>query len=265
MVGGGHASTQGGVIMAMGVQSAGGVKFYNNSVYDFGGYYFCTLGNSSAEVPGINLVNNIFFNATKTNGHLVYLAQPDYYNVLYEDDYNILFDLVNPSVYYFNNNRQSLSGYQLSSGKAAHSLYANPLFVSTSDLHLTAGSPAIGAGKTFDALLAARTDIGAYPYEQVLSIDPPVTDTVITKTQKIKTLSVKIIVKNDIQIEVKSQRIQNVVVTLCDVIGRVIYSSEVNLKPGSNYISIPKPAGTGVYIINFTTYFESLTKKVVIN
>lgn len=45
-------------------------------------------------------------------------------------------------------NRVDLAAYQAASGEDANSLSVNPLFVSTTDLHLQAGSPAINTGTT---------------------------------------------------------------------------------------------------------------------
>jgi hypothetical protein len=45
-------------------------------------------------------------------------------------------------------NRVDLAAYQAATGEDANSISVNPLFVSTTDLHLQAGSPAINAGTT---------------------------------------------------------------------------------------------------------------------
>lgn len=147
MIGGGATSPQGGVVNAIGIQSVSGLKYYNNTVYDFNGYHIGILGTATAS-QNIELVNNIMYNQTKSVTTLVYCDPSLGTNYLFaKDDYNLIYNPGNNGEYYTNSSFQRLSAYQtMYPGQAVHSISVNPQFVSTSDVHLQSSSPAMTAG-----------------------------------------------------------------------------------------------------------------------
>lgn len=82
---------------------------------------------------------------------------------------------------------------------------------------------------------------------------------------KITRLEIKTIVRsNDILLQIKSPGQQQISCMICDITGRGIAKVEMNVKEGVNYVSLPKPRVSGIYILRFITYFEGITKKVFI-
>lgn len=81
---------------------------------------------------------------------------------------------------------------------------------------------------------------------------------------RIKKLEIKAIARSsDIFIQIKSPRMQTITCVLYDAIGRALAKIDMKVNEGTNYITIPKPHVVGVYIIQFQTYFDVITQKVV--
>jgi len=80
----------------------------------------------------------------------------------------------------------------------------------------------------------------------------------------IKTLSIKVKQSNDrLYFEIESERYQQMQCEVVDVVGRVMALYSFILKRGLNNLDIPAPEAHGIYILHFTTYFESVTKKII--
>lgn len=90
-------------------------------------------------------------------------------------------------------------------------------------------------------------------------------DSVFHLRPVIKTLEIKTITRaSDIFVQIKSPKFQQLECALYDLTGRKLAHIILNVKQGTNYLTIPKPAMPGIYVIRFLTYFESVTQKVVI-
>jgi hypothetical protein len=150
--------------------ATGGVKFYNNSVNLGTGTF---VGNASGlttaalYVPvtavGIDVRNNILSNnldntAVATDKNYAFFsdaASSAYTDINYNDYWVPVSSATGPQVLGFlASDRLLLTDIQAATGKDANSISADPLFVSATNLHLGAGSPAIGVGQT----IAAVTD-----------------------------------------------------------------------------------------------------------
>jgi hypothetical protein len=85
------------------------------------------------------------------------------------------------------------------------------------------------------------------------------------KRPKIKKLDIKMIARSsDIYVQIKSPKVQQVTCFLLDVLGRKLAKVDMQVNEGTNFISIPKPQISGVYILHFQTYFEVVTQKIII-
>lgn len=176
----GIGSTTGGV---NGFNEPFGINnFYHNSVY-IGGTPTTGLGpsyafNSSVITNNRVIRNNIFFNARSNSGatgknYAIGVGGTGTNPAGLTINNNIYFSNVQGSIFgYFNSaDVANLAGWQTAIGQDANSVSSNPLFVSTTDLHLQAGSPAIniavnlGVTKDFDNKTRPGTnalfDIGA--------------------------------------------------------------------------------------------------------
>jgi hypothetical protein len=81
---------------------------------------------------------------------------------------------------------------------------------------------------------------------------------------KIKKLEIQTAVRGDkIYLLIKSPRQQQIQAAICDITGRMIGKTDINVKEGENYVSLPKPRISGIYILRFlTTYYDKQTKKI---
>lgn len=80
---------------------------------------------------------------------------------------------------------------------------------------------------------------------------------------EIKNLEIKMITRaSDIFLQIKSPRQQEIKCIIYDIVGRPIAQIVMQVKHGTNYISIPKPRIQGVYILTFATYFNYITQKI---
>jgi hypothetical protein len=135
------------------------VYIYNNTFYEHNtapsrlGYTYGIYSDSDNSNLKINVRNNIFYstlsNDSNGNGSFVTLygiSTSHYscdYNLYYRLSNSLRILLVNGTGYYMNtiSSLRSATGWEINSP-----LPSNPLFVSSADLHLQAGSPAIGKG-----------------------------------------------------------------------------------------------------------------------
>jgi trimeric autotransporter adhesin len=166
-----------GINSAIGTGNTGGVNgfnepagtnnFYHNSVY-IGGSPTTGLGpsyafNSSVITNNRVVRNNIFFNARSNSGatgknYAIRVGGTGTNPAGLTINNNVYFANGTGAIFGFFNSADvaNLLGWQTAIGQDANSISANPLFVSTSDLHLQAGSPAInvaanvGVTKDFD-------------------------------------------------------------------------------------------------------------------
>jgi hypothetical protein len=91
----------------------------------------------------INIKNNIFYNPTKYHIWII----NDGINAKLTSDYNIFYPNIDNGFRYINDTDiDSFESWQLHTGQDAHSIVADPLFVSSSDFYLQPASPAINAG-----------------------------------------------------------------------------------------------------------------------
>ncbi|HQF41429.1 MAG TPA: T9SS type A sorting domain-containing protein [Ignavibacteriaceae bacterium] len=169
---------------AISIESMGTYNVVNNMIYGFAltasnpSAYVRAIKNSSASAT-LNLVFNSIYMDNLNSGtgtvdyrgiyvsngvnnvanNIVVSAEPDFASYcIYcsltvgtlNSDYNDFYpvDATNGNVGYFNNAAtHSLSDWQTASGQDGNSLSADPLFVSTTDLHLlNTGSPVMGKG-----------------------------------------------------------------------------------------------------------------------
>lgn len=147
----------------------GGVKVYNNSVsLGTGTFAGNTSGNTSAAfyapatAVGVDLRDNILFNnldnsasATDKNYALYSdAANTAYTDINYNDYWVPVSSATGPQVLFFlGSDRLLLSDIQTATGKDANSISMDPLFVSMTNLHLGAGSPAIGTAQTIATVI----------------------------------------------------------------------------------------------------------------
>ncbi|MGA7830245.1 MAG: hypothetical protein WCA21_04720 [Terracidiphilus sp.] len=164
---------------SMNIQGIGSLKIYNNTFSGTNSLYggpsaFLWIATSTVDVK-----DNIFYsqlaNDTNDVGLSYYLEYSDVSTIT--SDYN-LFYRISPSltiVHTFDPNysfsMSSASSLTVDLGWEAHSIFADPDFVSASDFQLQASSPAIGTGTndgvTTDILGNTRTGsptMGAYTY-----------------------------------------------------------------------------------------------------
>lgn len=107
---------------------------YNNVFYNCGDLFVYRM--TSIALPGTFKNNIIYF--TKAEQHAYYATETDGLTI----DYN-LYNIELSNMFWTDHN--TLASMQ-ALGKEAHSLVGNPDFVSSTDLHLQTGSPAIGKG-----------------------------------------------------------------------------------------------------------------------
>jgi trimeric autotransporter adhesin len=163
-------------------EPSGTNNFYHNSVY-IGGTPTTGLGpsyafNSSIITNSRVVRDNIFFNARSNSGatgrnYAVSVGGTSANPAGLTINNNVYFANGTGAVFGFFNSTDvsNLAGWQTAVGQDANSISSNPLFVSTTDLHLQAGSPAInvaanvGVTKDFDNKTRPGTnalfDIGA--------------------------------------------------------------------------------------------------------
>lgn len=81
----------------------------------------------------------------------------------------------------------------------------------------------------------------------------------------IKKLEIKSLIRgSEILFEIKSPRVQSLNVQIYDATGRLLGRSVVNVRTGYNYVSLPAPRVHGVYYIRVISYFENVTRKIMI-
>jgi len=157
------------------VNAGGGYNLYFNSVLmatnQPNGGIPAAINIASAVAAGsLDLRDNIFANAqTAGTRYVIYSGAPA--TAFSAIDYNDYFADTGVTLGYLGSARATLGDWQTATGQDANSLAADPLFVSTTDLHLSgAASPAVGAGTPIagitididgDARSATTPDIGA--------------------------------------------------------------------------------------------------------
>ncbi len=157
------------------------VKIYNNTVVNCSTSYteFEYASPGDAYLTSYDFRNNISFSplgkhflyypyySGKNNGNWTAITQDN--NIYYPDG--------NYFTWNSTNTLRNYAQFRAASGKDLHSLNSNPRFVSASDYHLLATSPAIGAGAPvglttdFDGTAVptgSAPDIGAYEYTVTL-------------------------------------------------------------------------------------------------
>ncbi|MFO7649722.1 MAG: right-handed parallel beta-helix repeat-containing protein, partial [bacterium] len=112
-----------------------GTKYYYNTMYGTASYGF-----RNAYGTGFDMRNNILYAGTYAYYH--------YYgdNVPTTSDHNCFYTGTATPIYHNAGGALDLAGWRTYSGKDANSISANPLFISSSDLHLQDSSPCVGAG-----------------------------------------------------------------------------------------------------------------------
>jgi hypothetical protein len=163
MIGGGidYAS------VAIGIHKAGGINVYNNSIYNFKSRFFDLDYSSPSEVPMIKLVNNVFSTIETPSWYAMINFSTNDLNILAEDDYNCFYNNGRNDIYSERGThaQRTLDQYKTSTGKGTHSISVNPLFVSTSNLHLRESSPCVNTGKNVGLpFIGKAPDMGAYEF-----------------------------------------------------------------------------------------------------
>lgn len=163
------------------------VTIRDNLVYDANqvdisiGGYASTVGGSDS----ITIVNNTLYQSAGSPGNgfqiqykaansvfknnVVYLANAGQFLYYFTSsttapvamDYNVYFDsATSPTWVWKNKTYTSLARFTAGSGQDTHSRYANPLFTNLPglDFHLTATSPAVGAGMNLGSAVVGPTD-----------------------------------------------------------------------------------------------------------
>lgn len=131
-----------------------GLQIINNTIYPNPITHTTAVGiiNADCSIKNLVIANNIFLNGT--NGYWM--------NVINNGSGSIDSLIVRNNILYNNDNSNAatFSGNAVTHYINSGNLNSNPLFVSSSDLHLQAGSPAIGAAYPY----GYGSDIGGYQY-----------------------------------------------------------------------------------------------------
>jgi len=163
--------------VAIGIYQAGGVNIINNTINGFVSRFLNLQYTSPSDVPRIRLVNNIFSNMATPSWYAMISFSTNDLNILAEDDHNCFFNNGISDIYsdYTTYKLLSLAQYQAATGKAGHSIVANPIFISAANLHLQSSSPCIDAGMNVGLPYAGNApDIGAYESAPVDQGNKPV-------------------------------------------------------------------------------------------
>jgi len=122
----------------------------------------------------LDFKNNIFSNLRGAGGtgkhYVIHLTGTP--NIL-NSDYNDLYSVAGPLTHYSEADQNNLVAWQNATGKDAHSISTDPLFVSSSDLHpqqplLVAGTPVATVTTDYSGITRATVPtIGAYELPQV--------------------------------------------------------------------------------------------------
>ena len=113
-------------------------EYYFNSIYASGSRTFYLGGSSST---GCIIKNNIFYNSGTSSSYAAYY----YTNSNPVSDYNCYW-APNANVGYYGAACQTLVQFQAATGGDAHSIEADPAFISLTDLHISDTSQCINAG-----------------------------------------------------------------------------------------------------------------------
>lgn len=99
--------------------------------------------------------------------------------------------------------------------------------------------------------------------EKTLAIDT--TSSITIPRPRIKKLEIRWLEKpSEIWLEIKSPRVQTLKMQLYNSLGQMLATAEIPVKHGVNYASLPRPQLHGVYYIRVLSYFENITKKIII-
>jgi len=139
----------------------GNLYIYNNTFYEnnyMGGYYgysYCIYSDGNEPALRITVENNIFYtslpNDSQGNGAMIvlYNLNPSHYfcnyNLFFRTNKILRTHLINGTSYFMSTLANLPNSWEDNSPAAA-----NPMFISATDLHLKAGSPAKGAGTNLD-------------------------------------------------------------------------------------------------------------------
>jgi parallel beta-helix repeat protein len=135
-------------------------QFLNNTLYNNGTQ---KMGSGEVMIQKSHdnvFKNNIFYCVTEDVGTSNDFSSAYSYNNKF--DYNIWYYAGGADALNFDWVKSSygtFADYKTASGNDTHSLFVNPLFVSTSDFHIQSTSPAINAGDPSFAAGASETDI----------------------------------------------------------------------------------------------------------
>ncbi|MBD3246338.1 MAG: hypothetical protein GF333_04940 [Candidatus Omnitrophica bacterium] len=162
---------------------ADGTKVYNNMIYDTSGYgayiyrcddtefYFNSIYMAVRCVlkfQGSNndFQNNILYNHSTNSGHYCFYNQDgNIASYPFTSDYNDMYAPNGASIGYYGGVQSTLSDWQTATGQDANSFSSNPLYTSTTDLHIGDGSPCQNTGTA----LAGYSD----DYDGDARADPP--------------------------------------------------------------------------------------------
>ena len=152
--------------------SGGTFKVWNNSIHLYGNptstSSTCAIRLNNGSSYTIN--DNIFYNQRLPGGSGNHYAIYNASAGPFISDYNILRSTAGPLGYYNSANLTTLDNWQQATGEDSHSKNNDPLFVSSTDLLLLSGSPALLAGVKLPGnsmsyngkLRTIPPDIGAY-------------------------------------------------------------------------------------------------------
>ena len=252
------------LVHAVQLNSASYLNIYHNS----------TLADNGAAGSGMYLSNQYSRFINLRNNSFAYTGPGPGY-AMQANNGNVNFLTLNNNNYYTNGakfvryagaDRATLTELQNAPGVAGHdmqSMAADPFYLSTTDLHLQAGSPLIGQGAPilgvfgdFDGQArTSPTDIGADEY-----------------TAPLRARAARVLAKaypnpfsSAITLNLNSEEAADVQLVLTDLMGRVITTQNQGVEAGASSlkVSVEQSLPQGVYLLQVTQGEATSTFRVV--
>lgn len=107
--------------------------------------------------------------------------------------------------------------------------------------------------------------VTVFPPKEVLALDDNPRPRVSIRPPTPTKFEVKVLLRgNEILAEIKSPQPQKVTIWLCNVLGQPLTKVDIQVKTGTQVISLPAPRTAGLYVVRFITYFDNKTERIMI-